>query len=201
MATNTYEHAKRELDILVKTVPDPIIGEFIPELLALAEKFGKSGQSGGSAPFTAAALAKAVKQLCLQKTICAITGRDDEWVDVAHLGDGKDPIYQNNREYALFRNGDGKSHYLDAIVWKDEKGHTWTGAAKRKLYGSAFVEYCSRQYVKSFPFVPKTFYVDVISEEVAKDDWEFWIKDPAQLDEVFAYYDEYGPIKKRKHGY
>ena len=50
--TNTQSHAKRELDILIKSTPDAIIRDFVPELLALCEAFGNSGQSGGSDPFT-----------------------------------------------------------------------------------------------------------------------------------------------------
>ena len=67
--SNVYSHAKRELDILVKTHIDPenrpIIEEFIPEILALCEKFGNSGQSGGSAPFVSSAISQAVKHLCM----------------------------------------------------------------------------------------------------------------------------------------
>ena len=65
--TNTQSHAKRELDILIKTTPDAIIRHFIPEILALCEVFGNSGQSGGSAPYTAGALTDAIKKLCLQQ--------------------------------------------------------------------------------------------------------------------------------------
>ncbi len=53
--TNTYLHAKREFEVLNKTWtkdknPDerPIILDFEDEILALAEKFGLSGQSGGA---------------------------------------------------------------------------------------------------------------------------------------------------------
>ena len=187
--SNTFKHAERELDILVKTSPDPnnrpIIEEFIPELLALVDKFGKSGQSGGSAPYTAGALSQAVKTLCLQKPLCPITGIDDEWMDVANLGDGdKNVVYQNNRCYALFKNSEEQPYYLDAIVWKDEKDFCYTGRALDSK-GNTLL---SRQFIKGFPFEPKTFYIDVISKEVAKDDWEFTIKDEKQLDEVFEYY-------------
>jgi hypothetical protein len=44
-------------------------------------------------------------------------------------------------------------------------------------------------YIKSFPFTPKTFYIDVKDVEVAKDDWESFVVDPSQLDEVREYYD------------
>ena len=54
---------------------------------------------------------------------------------------------------------------------------------KSKKVGSA-------QYIKSFPFEPKTFYIDVIEEEVAKDDWEMYLKDPKQLEKVWEYYDK-----------
>jgi hypothetical protein len=87
--TNTQRYAQRELDILVKSasVDDrPIIEEFIPEILALCEKFGKSGQSGGSAPYTATALSHAIKKLCLQESICPITGIEDEWIMWLYMG-------------------------------------------------------------------------------------------------------------------
>jgi DNA modification methylase len=40
--TNTQSHAQRELEILVKTTPDAIIKDFVPELLALCEKLLRS---------------------------------------------------------------------------------------------------------------------------------------------------------------
>jgi hypothetical protein len=46
----------------------------------------------------------------------------------------------------------------------------------------------SSQEIKGFPFVPKTFYIDVIEEEVEKDDWVMYCKDKSQLDEVWEYY-------------
>lgn len=180
MTTNTAKHAERELDILFRTTPDAIIKPFKTELLALCEAFGKSGQSGGSAPYTATAISQAVKKLLLQNTIAPLTGDDSEWSDVDNGKDGT--LYQNNREGAVFKDGKG-AYYLDAIVWKTQSGDTWSGTAK---IGNTDMR--SRQYVKSFPFTPKTFVVDVIEKEVAKDDWEFTVKDVSQLDEVFEYY-------------
>ena len=60
--TNTQKFAKRELDILAATVPDAIVTPFAKEILALCEAFGKSGQSGGSAPYTASAISQAIKK-------------------------------------------------------------------------------------------------------------------------------------------
>lgn len=219
--TNTQLHAKVELDVLVKSSTDPnnrpIIEPFIPELLQLCEKFGKSGQSGGSALFTATALAQAVKKLCLQEPICPITGIDDEWNDVTELNDGQS-LYQNKRCSAIFKEGkDGRSYYLNAIIWKGdtigENGSTGWDTFTWNVEGIK-----SRQYIKSFPFDPKRFYIDVTREELPEDwdtepfiegkDWydqfefeatgvktwhknkyRYLIKNKKQLARVFKYYD------------
>lgn len=194
--TNTQSHAKRELDILVKSSTDPgnrpIIEEFIPEILAICEKFGKSGQSGGSAPFTAQALSHAIKTLCLQETICPLTGEDNEWVDVSEFSDGV--LYQNNRESAVFKDENGRAYYIDAIIKRTSKGHCYSGrfwiSKEDQLTGNRDLMVDKRGYIKSFPFTPKTFYIDVTEEEVAKDDWEMYLIDPKQLEEVYKYYDK-----------
>lgn len=216
--TNTYNFAARELSILSKSATDPndrpLIEPFIPEILALAEKFGLSGQSGGSAPYVAGAISQAIKKLLLQDPICPIMGIDEEWVDVGHLGDKDetDVVWQNNRCSALFKNAKHEAYYLDAIVWKGEDEYdTFTGRVEGIL---------SRQFIKSFPFTPKTFYIDVIREQLP-DDWteepfienryydakefettgkKIWrtekyrskIKNPEQLVKVFEYYKRYG---------
>ena len=185
--TNTYSHAEIELDILSKSATDPddrpLIEEFREEILALCEKFGKSGQSGGSAPYTATALSQAIKKLLLHEPITPITGIDEEWVHVVEYFDGQEGVYQNRRESAIFK-GDGEPYYLDAIVWKDTKGHTWNGSALmpdgRRILG--------RGGIKSFPFTPKTFYINIEDVEVAPDDWEFRLVDLDQLEPVKKYY-------------
>ena len=75
----TLEHGKNELDILLKSGKMDIIHEFIPEITSLLEKFAKSGQSGGSAPYTAEVLSNVIKDLCLQNSISEITGSEEEW--------------------------------------------------------------------------------------------------------------------------
>lgn len=188
--TNTQRHAQRELDILVKSATDPanrpIIEPFVPEILALCEKFGTSGQSGGSATFTATALAQAIKKLCLQEPICPIMGINEEWVNVAHLGEGGGPQFQNARCGGLFKSENRRAWYLDAIVWKGDKMGAFTGGARLKKE-----VFTSHQYVKNWPFTPKTFYIDVIDKEVSPGMWEHFIKEPRQLKAVFKYYDRF----------
>lgn len=224
--TNTQRYAQRELDILVKSSLDPndrpIIEPFIPEILALCEAFGKSGQSGGSAPFTAAAISRAIKKLLLQEPIVPITGIDDEWIDVAKYGDGTNGsdsiLFQNSRCGGLFKNREGRCWYLDAIIWKGdtegESGNDWD------IFSGTVDGVTSRQYVRSFPFTPKTFYIEATREQLPEDwneepfieespwynteeykrtgvkNWHkykyrYIIKDKSQLDRVFKYYDRY----------
>jgi len=204
--TKTQSFAAKELGILVKSNTDPenrpVIEPFIPEILALCEKFGLSGQSGGSAPYTAGALSQVIKKLCLQEPICPVTGIGEEWVDVVEFM-GK-PMWQNNRCSALFKYEDGKCSYSDAIVWKGEADHdTFTGRVYVDLVDYELIG--SSQLVR-FPFTPKTFYIDVVRVFVTKEHAEqnnlhyiedgfgkcylSVLKDKNQLKAVFKYYDK-----------
>jgi hypothetical protein len=193
--SNTLKFAEKELDILVKSSTDPenrpLIESFIPEIIALCKKFGTSGQSGSSAPCTAKALSMAIEKLCLQQPICPIMGTDDEWNDVTDMNDGE-PMWQNKRCSALFKYSDGNVKYLDAIVKRTQNGTCWSGSfwltKKDYLNGDRNLKINSSQHIQGFPFTPKTFYIDVIEEEVASDDWESYLKDHSQLDEVYTYY-------------
>jgi len=200
--TNTQRHARREFQILKETIPDAIILEFEPEILALCEAFGRSGQSGGSAPYVAGAITSAVSSLLSRETLAPITGEEQEWVNVTDINDGQ-PWFQNSRCGGLFKDGAySQPYYLDAIVWRGPGEHnTFTGRA----YTPDLAELISSsQNVKSFPFTPKIFYVDVnyvpIEEYVAKYREYHYIKhhdnsctisvikDMSQLNEVFEYY-------------
>lgn len=184
---NIRKHAETELNLLFNLYPDHLIINFKEEILNLCDKFGNSGQSGGSAPYTASSLSNIIKKLCLFETITPIMNNYDEWINVY------DDTYQNKRCSGLFKNGkDGMPYYIDAIIKRDQKGNCWSGMAwlseedyksgdRKKMVGK-------RGYVKSFPFEPKTFYIDVIDIEFSKDDYESFISDPKQLDEVREFY-------------
>jgi len=202
----TFE--QREFNILKEIHKDPddrpLVEEFIPEILALVKKFRKSGQSGGSAPYTAGAISNVVRKLCLQEPICPITGIKSEWNDCTSYGseqaNDEDIMYQNNRCSALFKDGkNGKPYYIDAIVFTGQLGCSFTGSATL----NDGTKLSSSQYVKEFPWEPKTFYVDVIETEWYKDKetgeeieqegggwWTSVIKDENQLKEIFEYYDK-----------
>jgi hypothetical protein len=192
------EKAQVEFEILKKSYlseeDKPIALEFEGEILALVDKFGNSGQSGGSALYTAAIIADIVKKLCMHEPLGPITGIDEEWIDIGKDMGGK-VRFQNKRQSAIFKDGDNKPYYLNAIVFKGQNGSCFTGSSV-KLKGGGSIG--SRQYIKSFPFIPKTFYIDVIETEWSdkqetsqKVDGGWWIsviKDESQLIEVLDYY-------------
>lgn len=201
--TNTYSFAEQELDILAATVSKATITPYRKELLALCEAFGKSGQSGGSAPYTAGAIADAVRKLLLQQPICAVTGEDFEWVNVAHLSD-EGPLWQNMRCGGLFKYADGSCSYVDAIVWQGEDEHdSFTG---RVYIDDKNFELISSSQCVRFPFTPRTFYIDVKRTPISKAEAErrkmhyiedgygecyySILRDPHQLIAVFNHYDK-----------
>jgi hypothetical protein len=195
--TNSQSHAKRELEILAKTTPDAIVTPFTNEILALCEAFGNSGQSGGSTPYTASAISQAVKKLMMFETLAPLTGEDSEWTDITSNNDGK-PMFQNKRDSRVFKDGkDGKAYFIEAIVFDGDIGGRFTGNGSVTHNGENIG---STQYIKEFPFKPKTFYVDVIDHrwkdkeettpDVNGDWWTHSIKDVNQLQEVFEYYDK-----------
>lgn len=200
--TTTQSFARQELDILEATVPDALVTPFRNEILALCEAFGRSGQSGGSAPYVASAITQALNKLLLQSPICEITGHESEWVNVSQYSDGE-WLFQNSRCSSVFKSSDGICHYIDAIVFQGEdKFDTFTGAVYKD--DTYFELIGSSQNIK-LPFTPKTFYVDVVRVPISKKEAESRnlhfiedkfdkcyytiIKDPNQLKKVFEYYD------------
>lgn len=190
--SNTYRFAKQELDVLSQLDTDPenrpVIEEFRKEILELCDKFGKSGQSGGSAPMVATALSKAIKSLCLQEPICPVTGAEDEWVEVA-FDDKKGAMFQNKRCSGVFKYGkDGKAYYVDAIIWKTQKGFTYHSKSVISRDTGSILS--SLQIIKKFPFEPKTFYINVVEEEPKPEWFEFYLEDKAQMDIVWEIYEK-----------
>jgi hypothetical protein len=202
MNEGLVDKAQYELDLLMKnTEGTPIVKEFVPEIMALVKKFADSGQSGGSAPFTSGVIVQVLKKLLAHEPLGeGITGADDEWsIEGVSEGIGS---FQNMRLSSVFKEGkEGKPYYLNAIVWIPEgKDYGFSGRVSLKEGGNR--EISSLQYIKSFPFQPKTFKITVKEKEYRKlkdgslveEDgggwWESWIADPKQLDEVWEYYDK-----------
>jgi hypothetical protein len=145
-----------------------------------------------------------IEKLLKQEPLGGVENTEDEWGSLSHFGDKES--CQNNRLSSVFKEGKGgRPYYLNAIVFRSpDKNYTFTsgsvdlpGLAGDKIGGKIG----SSQYIKSFPFEPKTFVIDVDEKEYRKLKdgtlveeegggwWESWVKDPKQLDEVWEYYD------------
>lgn len=196
MEENNYtKHFVRELQILRENndgSEELIVDKFEQVIMDILEINSKQGHSGSSAYYYAAYLSGLIKNAMLMKPLGPITGIDCEWVDVAEYGSNGDSLYQNNRDGAVFKDGkDAKPYYLDAIVWVgEEAGDQFTGNVEGIT---------SRQNIK-FPFIPKTFYIDVIKLYIERKhpngyykDGErkyiYKIKDRKQLEKVAKYYE------------
>lgn len=194
--THAQSFSLREFYFLEETVPNAAILPFKKEIIALCEAFGRSGQSGGSAPYLAGAISDAINKLLLFNPISPVTGSDNEWMEC------NERVSQNSRCSALFKNKYGRCHYLDAIIWKGEEEYdTFTGRVY--IDEKDFEIISSKQFVK-LPFTPKTFYVDVRRVPISKEEAESKnmrfvedsskncyytvVKDPKQLEAVFEYY-------------
>jgi hypothetical protein len=203
------DKAQYELDLMMKNAKGeggtPIIKEFVPEVMALVKKFADSGQSGGSAPFTSAVIVQVLQKLLAHEPLGeGIMGTDEEWSDCSIYEDTEEGTgtFQNKRLSSVFKEGkEGKPYYLDAIVFTPEgKDYGFTGRVG--VTEESEEQITSSQFIKAFPFAPKTFKITVNEKEYRKMKdgslveeegggwWESWIKDPKQLDEVWEYYDK-----------
>lgn len=205
-----YPELKMMLDKAKEKGETLLVADFVPEIEALVDKFNDSGQSGGSAPFTAGAIVSTIKKMLAREPLGeGLYGTDDEWGDISDIegvskGTGS---FQNKRLSSVFKEGkEGKPYYIDAIVFKPiGKDYTFTSGGVMMTEGSEETV-CSSQYIKSFPFQPKTFVIDVHEKEYRKLKdgslveeegggwWESWLANPDQLDQVWEYYDK----KERK---
>ena len=199
----SVDHAKYELDRMINKATSkgetPIVQEFVPEIMALVQKFADSGQSGGSAPFTSGALVQTLQKLLAQEPLGGVDNDPDEWGDEASYGS-----FQNHRLSSVFKETkDSRPYYLNAIVFVPEgKEYGYTSGGVMMEEGSEETV-GSFQYIKSFPFEPKTFKITVhekeyrklkdgtLIEEAGGGWWESWLADPKQLDQVWEYYDRY----------
>jgi len=179
------DHAKVELEIagLLSEEGDFYGGMTGKAVLELMEVFAKQGHSGMSAPI----VADLFQKLANYKPLGPITGQDEEW-NLLDYGD--DLKYQNKRQSGVFKDADGRVTYNSGIVKRTPNGGTWSGplylTREDAINDTNMIR--SSCEIKGFPFTPKTFYIDVVEEEIEKDDWIMWCKDPSQLDEVWEYY-------------
>ncbi len=198
---NVYsKHFDRELEIMQESVKEGdslIITPYVRSIREVCKDFAKESHKGGTAPMAADVLARTIRAILGNQILSPLQGTEEEWNDVSDMGESNQILFQNNRDSAVFKNSDGQSIYNTCIVWKGEDPYdSFTGT----IAGIG-----SSHYVKSFPFMPRTFYIDVYREPYDKNnpkhkdvdiinvqsgEMAYFIKDVKQLDEVFNYYNK-----------
>lgn len=139
--SNLIKHAKKELSLIyteedLKDGYNKLGYDCVMELL---EVFSKQRHSG----FSAGCVLNTFSKLANFETLTPLTGKDDEWT---FLSNNEKPMYQNNRNGAVFKDPDGISYFIDAVVWRDPDGCCYTNKDSHLNI--------------TFPCTPKTFYVD-----------------------------------------
>jgi len=174
--------------------------DVIREILKIASD---EGHSGFSASFYASVLSNTIKNALTFNPLSPLTGEDSEWNNLDNALGGKE-MYQNNRLSAVFKDGkNGQAYYIDAIRFQGEDEYDCFSGSIKDFRTNKVLN--SRQYIKSFPFTPKNFSIDVARELYDKSihgndvevtscgdgDYVYCIKNESQLDEVYEYYDEF----------
>lgn len=215
-------YIENEFNHLKQQVPDSILFKFKNDIIRLANRV-REDQSGHSIHFYTEAVCSALKNLCLNRPIVPVEDVDDQWFsshdemtafaienvtedDVSILQDILDePIQfkQHSRLSSLFKYLDGTCIYGDAIVWVgEEEFDQFTGT----------VEGISSGQGVHFPFMPRTFYIDVVrrpydpnihsSTHCHEDDdgneYVYEVKNYKDLEEVFKYYYQVFPNQNKK---
>lgn len=179
--SNLSTHAELELRsaglLESKDEYNNAIGKAVLELI---EKFSEQGHSGTSAGITI----HLFKTLAMFEPLGPLTGEDHEWTEVSN------GLYQNKRLSSVFKHEDGVCTYNEAVVKRCPNGTTCTGPLYPTREDAINDTNQIKVKIKNFPFTAKTFYIDVIEEEIEKDGWIMWVKDEKQLEELFNYYEK-----------
>ena len=153
--SNLLKHAERELKFIGYDDTDSFDKMAKDAILQLIETFAKQGHSGFSANYVANMFHKLVKY----ETLSPLKGNDDEWGNVSDMSGDRKTLFQNNRDGRVFKNDDG-AFFTEAIIWTESGESSYTNKD-------------SNRYIKSFPFTPKTFYVEVDKDKNIIDTVEY----------------------------
>jgi hypothetical protein len=175
MKMSLIDHAKQELSFIGSFDKDSdyngMIGSAVLELI---EVFSKQGHSG----FSASIVSDLFDKLSRYKTLSPITGEESEWCSVTN------DLFQNKRNHAVFKDGKyGRAYFIDAFIKKTSDGDLCHGSLRLK--DGRFIGKC---YIKDFNIMP-TIIIKTLEREVKERDWETWIENEDQLEELSKYYD------------
>lgn len=145
--SNFHKHAMREFQIAGWCDENGVFNDEMQKMmcdgvLKLLDVFAEEGHSGFSASYAISLF----KKLVNFEPITALTGADDEWVDVGHHGCSIH--YQNKRMSSVFKDSkDGQAYWMDGRVFWD-----WHKDDDGSMHKSYFTSRDSRVYI-DFPWI------------------------------------------------
>ena len=153
--SNLLKHAERELKFIGYDGKDEYNNMAKAAIMELLTTFANQGHSGFSANY----IVNLFNKLAKYETLSPLKGNDDEWNDVSDMSGDRKTLFQNNRDGRVFKNDDG-AFFTEAIIWTESGESSYTNKD-------------SNRYIKSFPFTPKTFYVEVDKDKNIIDTEEY----------------------------
>jgi hypothetical protein len=162
------EHFKKEVAIIQDQVAqgdELIIQPYLEQLYKILEIFSEQKYDAAVANFSTDVLLKTLKAGLTFQILSPLTGAESEWDVIEYQGES---YTQNIREFGVFKEGDDY-YYNKAIVWM-ENNQAFVG----EIEGIS-----STQKIKEFPFMPRTFYIEVSGGKVV---------DQENLKSVYNYY-------------
>ena len=145
---NSLEYAERELALIGMgaDTKDEMNKAMHDHIILMVKTFADEGHSGMSAAYALSIL----KKLLAFEPLTPLTGEDSEWIDRSDIS-GK-PHWQNNRCSRVFKDEDGSCYDINGRVFREPNGSCYTSRDSRVNV--------------TFPYTPKTEYVDVLGEEI-----------------------------------
>ena len=136
-------HAAKWMDAKGNYI-DEMQASICEHVLDLLRVFSDEGHSGTTAPYTV----NMFKKLAMFEPLVPLTGEDWEWSEV------RPGMFQNKRCSRVFKQADrfdGQAYDIEGKVFREPNGSCYTSADSRVPV--------------TFPYTPKTEYVDVIGDE------------------------------------
>ena len=142
---NLVKHAIYELSLLAEDEDDCDMQDFMNKgIIDVVRIFSKQGHSGFSAGYAVGVIEKLLRF----EPLGPLTGENHEWNDISEYC-CDETMYQNRRCSHIFKRADGTAYDINAKVFVEPDGSTWTN-------GHSHVDI-------EFPYVPKVEYIKVDS--------------------------------------
>lgn len=148
---------EQEIETLIKLEPNKfgnMLTELKPEIMALSEKVMQHEIHQSIRPRIMETFVGVLHRLFNWSIIAPITGEEDEWELVKTKTKKEPKLYRNKRMPSIIKTETGACFFEEAIIFVD--------VADKTNFRAEIEGVTSIMGIKAFPFIPRTFVVDVI---------------------------------------